>query len=107
MATIFDNDTLDKEVTDFIDANINLCVPWYLMACYAYYEEDDPILTDSCFDRLTRRMINHWEGIEHQHKDKITLDMLNASTYIGEYPSRVKGGLDAVRDAFKIGKKYR
>lgn len=107
MATVFDNDNLDKEVTDLIDANINLCVPWYLMACYAYYEEDDPILTDNYFDRLTRRMIENWEKIEHQHKDKITLDMLNASTYIGEYPSRVKGGLHAVRDAFKIGKKHR
>ena len=106
MSNTYQQDNLDKELLDNIDKNINLTVPWYLMACYAYYEEDDPILTDSCFDRLTKRMIEKWEDIKHQHKDKISLDMLNATTYIGKYPSRVKGGLDAVRDAYKIGKKH-
>lgn len=98
---------LDKELIDATDKNINMTIPWYLMAAYAYYEQDDPILSDAAFDRLTRRMIQHWDEIEHQHKSKITLDMLHATTYIGEYPDRVKGGLDALRDVYKIGKKYR
>ena len=106
MLVNYTSDNLDKELSDFIRGNINLCVPWYILACYAYYEEDDPILSDGSFDRLTRKMIDNWEDIEHIHKEYISLDMLNASTYIGEYPSRAKGGLDALRDAFKIGKKY-
>ena len=37
---------LDTKAQGFFDKNINLMVPWYLMAAYAYYKEDDPILSD-------------------------------------------------------------
>ena len=103
----YNKENLDKELTDTIDKNINMSVPWYLMASYAYYEEDDPILSDATFDRLTRKMVSEWEKIKHEHKDKITLDMLNAATYIGEYPSKVEGGLKSLRGAYKIGTKRR
>lgn len=103
----YNKENLDKELTDMIDKNINMTVPWYLMASYAYYEEDDPILSDAAFDRLTRKMVSEWKNIKHEHKDKITLDMLNAGTYIGEYPSKVEGGLKSLRGVYKIGTKRR
>lgn len=92
---------LDKECFDLIDTNINMLVPWYLMAAYAYYVEDDPILTDQMYDNIVKKLITHWDEIEHQHKHLLTLDSLKAGTYLGEYPSRVRG---AVRDLRKTVK---
>lgn len=103
----YNKEGLDKELSDMIDDNVNMMVPWYLMAAYAYYEEDNPILSDAIFDRLAKRMIEHWDEIEHQHKEYITLDMLHGGTYIGKYPSRVEGGLKSLREVYKIGTKHR
>ena len=52
-----DEEMFDKQCNDVIDININMSVPWYLMAAYAYYVEDRPLLSDSCFDRMARKMI--------------------------------------------------
>lgn len=92
-------DQIEKYYYDVVNDNINMTVPWYLMASYAYYEQDDPIFSDAVFDRLARRMIERWDEIEHRHKDHITLDMLSAGTYIGEYPKQVEGALDQIRGA--------
>ena len=92
-------ENLDKECTDITDTNINMCVPWYLMAAYAYYVEDDPILSDSRFDRLARFMLERWDEIEHFHKHLITIRDLEAGTYLGEYPSRVAGAVKQLRES--------
>ena len=67
------------------------------MAAYAYYVEDDPILSDASFDRMGRKLAEHWKDIDHFHKDHIKMDDLKAGTFLGEYPSRVKYGLEEVR----------
>ena len=72
-------------------------VPWYLMASYAYYKEDDPILSDAYFDNLAKRMLDAWDEIEHFHKHLITTIDLAAGSYLGDYPERVKGGLEELR----------
>lgn len=87
----------DKDCLDVVDDNLNMAVPWYLMASYAYYEEDKPILSDSVFDRLARKILEFWEVIDHLHKDYLNEDMLRAGTFIGEYPSRVKFALQELR----------
>ena len=86
-------------------------VPWYLMASYAYYEESDPIFTDQFFDEMGKTMLEVWDDIEHFHKELISRDDLNAGTYLGEYPERVKGGLKSARETFltksgEVRKKY-
>lgn len=86
---------------DTCDDSINMYVPWYMMAAYAYYVEDDPILSDTMFDKMAKRMLELWDEIEHPHKKYLSEDMLKAGTFIGEYPSRVKGALDSVRDTYK------
>lgn len=91
-------DNLDKECLDIIETNINMSVPWYIMAAYAYYVEDDPILSDSRFDRLAKAMLERWDEIEHFHKDCISTSDLEAGTYLGEYPSRVKGAVKNIRE---------
>ena len=91
------NKLYDKECQDKVDTNINMTVPWYLMAAYAYYVEDKPILSDGQFDHLARKMDTNWEKIEHIHKDFISRDALQAGTYLGKYPSRVEGAVKALR----------
>ena len=97
MAVRKKNEIFDKECGDVIDDNLNMTVPWYLMAAYAYYEEDRPILSDSYFDRLAKRMLEYWDMIDHFHKDYISKDMLRSGTFLGEYPSRVKYALTDLR----------
>ena len=87
----------DKECQDVVDVNINMTIPWYIMASYAYYEEDNPILSDSVFDNLVKKTLAGWDSIEHIHKDSLSLDMLHAGTYSGKYPSRIKPALDSLR----------
>ena len=87
-------DTLCKQTCD---KNPNMLVPWYLMAAYAYYEQDDPILSDNLFDTMSKRMYSEWESIEHFHKHLITRMDLLAGTYLGKYPERVKGAVEQLR----------
>lgn len=91
-------DNLDKMCMDVTDDNVNMYVPWYLMAAYSYYVEDDPILSDSRFDRMARTMLERWDEIEHHHKHLITEKDLEAGTYLGEYPSRVKCAVQQLRE---------
>lgn len=75
----------------------NRSVPLYLMASYAYYVEDKPILEDHEFDQLAKFMLDNWDNVKHNHKYKITEDMLKAGTYLGDYPSIVEGALEYYR----------
>ena len=97
---------LDNHAAKLFADNINLMVPWYLMASYAYYVQDDAILSDGFFDDMGKTMLACWDDIEHFHKELISKDDLTAGTYLGEYPERVKGGLLSVRQEFftKTGK---
>jgi len=95
---------LDNECLDATYINLQMMIPWYLMAAFAYYEQDDPILSDGLFDRLAKKMIQHWDELEHQHKEYISKDDLCAGTFLGKYPSRVEGGLQSLRDIY-YGKK--
>jgi|SRR6056300_552694 hypothetical protein len=92
-----DTREIEKACTDICDDSINMYIPWYLIAAYAYYEEDSPIISDRLFDLIAKRILENWDQIEHVHKSYITKDMLQAGTYIGEYPTRIKGALDDVR----------
>jgi len=92
-----DTKEIEKACTDICDDSINMYIPWYLIAAYAYYEEDSPIISDRLFDLIAQRILENWDQIEHIHKSYITKDMLQAGTYIGEYPTRIKGALNDVR----------
>jgi hypothetical protein len=87
----------DNYAAEIFSKNINMMVPWYLMAAYAYYEQDNPILSDSFFDDLAKTLLVVWNDVEHHHKHYITVDMLNAGTYIGKYPGIVEGAVKELR----------
>jgi len=85
---------LDDYAAEIFAENINMMVPWYLMASYAYYKKDEPILSDAFFDAMGKTMLEIWDDIDHYHKHFITVDDLQAGTYLGDYPSRVEGALE-------------
>jgi hypothetical protein len=95
---------LDKDCYDIIDNNINMAVPWYIMAAYSYYVDDEPILSDSAFDRLAKKILSNWEEIDHYHKEYLNKDMLKAGTYLGNYPSRVKDAVEQVKEIYRATK---
>ena len=44
-----------------------------------------------------KKMIKEWDKIEHTHKKHLNLDDLKAGTYLGEYPTRIKGAVQSIR----------
>lgn len=91
------NKNFDDQCLQLTSDNINMYVPWYIMAAYAYYVEDNPILSDHVFDRMAKQILIHYDEIEHMHKYLLTKDTLEAGTFLGEYPSRIKGAVDSLR----------
>lgn len=87
----------DKLVYRSIDKNMNMLVPWYLMAAYAYYEQDDPIISDQCYDEISKRLLQHYFFIDHRHIEYITYEMLESGTFLGKYPSIIEGAVESLR----------
>jgi hypothetical protein len=96
-----DKKGIEKACIEICDDSINMNVPWYIMAAYAYYVDDDPILEDRTFDRLAKKILKEWDEITHRHKEYLNKDMLEAGTYIGDYPPQIEGALKSVRESYK------
>ena len=69
----------------------------YLMCAYAYYVEDDALITDAEFDELGKWLLKNYDSVEHMHKHLVTKDDLRAGTYLGKYPLMVKGAVKSWR----------
>ena len=89
---------LDQYAIELFDKNPNMLVPWYLMASYAYYRDDDPILSDGVYDQMSKDLISQWDSIEHYHKHLLDRDSLIAGSYLGEYPTIVVEALKDLRE---------
>ena len=73
------------------DKNANMLVPYYLMYSYLYYEKDSPIVSDTEYDTICKRLYDEWDTIEHYHKHIINKEDLTAGTgYTLKYPTIVK-----------------
>lgn len=88
---------LDKYCEEVINDNINMLVPYYIMTAYAYYVEDDPIISDAYYDNLAKLLLKHYDEVEHQHKHLINTDQLKAGTCLIKYPSIIKGAVNDLR----------
>ena len=88
----------DQDAALLFMENLNMMVPYYLMAAYAYYKQDDPIFSDAFFDNMGKTMLERWDDIEHWHKEYINKGDLEAGTFLGEYPTRVEGALRSLRN---------
>ena len=62
----------------------------YLMCAFAYYELDKQLIDDQEFDQLGKDILANYDNIEHMHKHLVTKEMLNAGTYLGDYPTMVR-----------------
>jgi hypothetical protein len=71
---------VDAYCRRLIDANPNLLVPWYLMASYLYYHEDESLLSDPLYDEICARLKANWKTIKHRHKRLIDFKSLGAGT---------------------------
>lgn len=69
----------------------------YLMCAYAYYIEDDPLISDAEFDELAQYLLDNWDDVDHRHKPYISKSDLEAGTFLGNYPSMVKGAVKSWR----------
>jgi len=84
---------------EFRNRSRNNPVAMYLMAAYAYYQEDDPIMSDWQFDQLAVQLLEEYDKWKlHPHLP--SQDDLRAGTYLGSYPEMVKGALNAYRRTF-------
>lgn len=87
----------DKKALKALKRSDNMLVPWYLMASYAYYVLDTPLISDSLFDTICYGLSELWDDIEHMHKDRIDINDLSAGTRMStEYPSMTKGAACAL-----------
>ena len=92
--------TLDTLMRLKVDAKPDVGVAWYLMASYAYYWEDDPILSDAAFDQLGKELLARWPEVKHWHKDLLSEDELEAGSCLlskEKYPGVTVGGLKHLR----------
>lgn len=75
---------------------LNMLVPYYLMASYLYYHVHDaiPIMSDTDFDTLCKRLDKKWDRVKHPHKYIIDRSVLSAGTGFNmiesDYPSITK-----------------
>ena len=74
-----------------------MLVPYYLMYSYAYYQENESLITDSEYDQICQDLITNWNNITHWHKPLLSLESLKAGTgYDIKYPPRVVGAAIAL-----------
>lgn len=67
------------------------------MCSYAYYVEDNPLISDDEFDSLAKWLLENWDDVDHQHKSYITKNDLVAGTFLGKYPTMVSGAVRSYR----------
>jgi hypothetical protein len=84
----FSTDTYDGIARRLASQNPNMLVPWWLMAAFMYEVENDPFLSDGCFDWLSAELFSKWDEVEHR-------------------PSSIVTGCGPGRDWLPISKTYR
>ena len=89
--------TNDKLCLEVCRKNIERAGSWYVMASYAYYVEDDPIITDECFEKLAKMLLKAYPTLPKCITELIKEETLRAGTYLGEYPGWVPGVVELTR----------
>ena len=72
------------------------------MASYAYYQEQDPILSDKGFESLVHEMKNEWDKIKEPCLEHIDFNRiwLEPTTY----PNNIKLAMEDLRNSLGEGK---
>ena len=88
---------LDIEAIELVDGCLNSSVPIYVVAQYAKNIENDPILSESYLKKLSKKMLDNWTKIVHNHKHLIGEEDLLKVEFSGEYPKHIQMGVDQMR----------
>lgn len=91
-----DEEAAGRYVMALCGGNPNLLIPHYLIACFMYYVEDAPVLSDAVFDWLVSEVAARWESLQHRHKGLLDPSLLKSGFHI-EYPGIVEGAAGALR----------
>jgi hypothetical protein len=70
----------DSMCREVIQKHQNAIISWWLMASYAYYIHDRPLLSDGMYDDMAKQMLPKWDLYQHPHKHHITVDDLKAGS---------------------------
>lgn len=98
----------DQICVEITAANINMLVPWWIIAAYCYDVEDSPIISDSKFDSLVRKLDENWDTIEHEHKHLLDRSLLKSSIAIqGKYPAKAIGAAKRLINILQPARKKR
>ena len=85
---------LDKKAKNLLEGNPSMMVPWFLMASYLYYHENESLFSDEYYDALSKELLLKWDQVEHFHKHLIEVgDLMAGSLYRlkeSDYPSLCK-----------------
>lgn len=73
-------DRYDAIARQYCGDNPNMLVPYWLMAAFMYEVENDPFLSDGCFDWMSAELLAKWDQVEHRHKRLIDREALRAGT---------------------------
>ena len=92
---------IEKIVTNKVAESLNMLVPLYLILSYAYYVEDDPLVSDAFYDSLAKQLYREYDNVEHMHKHLIVKDALEAGTFIGTYPSIISSAYHDFRRKYE------
>lgn len=72
---------LDDKAREDFKTNPSSVLAWILMSSYAYYIQDDPILSDGCFDKMCKYALDNYDKLKHRHVERfITKEALRAGT---------------------------
>jgi hypothetical protein len=83
---------LDGYVGAILTANPNMLIPHYLMHSYLYYQMDDPVVSDSMFDTICKRLLAELDGLNHMHKHLVDRSLLVAGSGFNlQFPAMVVG----------------
>lgn len=89
----------DEYVRGLIAANPEMLVPHFLIHSYLYYVEDNPIVSDACFDEIVQGLRANWKSLKHRHKALIDPSILKSGFYL-KYPGIVIGAACALLHEF-------
>lgn len=62
------------------ELSLKQCVQLYLIASYTYYIYDQVVIEDHEYDTICKRLYDHFDEFEHQHKYLLSKDSLKAGT---------------------------
>lgn len=52
----------------------------YLIHSYLYYIEETPLISDTEYDRLCKKLLNSFDTLTHRHKHLVSKEALQAGT---------------------------